>query len=208
VSSDRRSRVPLRLALALAACGLLLGGGCRRKPPSEQAPSEQPAPEAAASAPAEGPRAKASAAPRSEPAGTLRSRDVRNLELLLNGESVKLQDGVYEDARHIVRLLEPILRGDLDGDGRVDVVFVVSDQDLEAKQRPLYLYAALDRGGQPEPTPALQLPDHEKVRNLKLRDGEIRLELVVRRITDEPCCPSGRRTIVVRLDAGQLVEIG
>jgi hypothetical protein len=198
-----RCSPPLRLAIALAACGLLVGAGCRRKPPTaEQAPA------ADASAPAETAQPEAAPAPRSEPAGTLRSRDVRNAELDLNGERLRLQDGLYEDSRHVVRLQEPILRGDLDGDGRADAVFVVSDQVLGSSERLRYLYAALDREGRPEPTPALQLPDHEKVGNLKVRDGEIRIDLVFRRITDKPCCPSGRRTSVIRLGSGQLVEVG
>ncbi len=198
-----RSSASLRLAVALAACGLLAGVDCRRKPQAvEQAPAVD------SSAPAETARPDSAPAPRSEPAGTLRSRDVRNAELDLNGERLRLHDGLYEDSRHVVRLQEPILRGDLDGDGRADAVFVVSDQSLGSSERQRYLYAALDRDGKPQPTPALTLPDHDKVRNLRLREGEIRIELVFRRITDRPCCPSGRRTSIIRLGSGQLVEIG
>ncbi|MGE0453728.1 MAG: hypothetical protein AB7O37_12620 [Vicinamibacteria bacterium] len=199
-----RCSAPLRLAVALAACGLLAGAGCRRKP---QAAEQAPAVDASApAAPARQP--EASAAPRSEPPGTLRRSDVRNAELELNGERLRLRDGIYEDSSRIVRLLEPILRGDLDADGRADAVFVVEDQALGSSERQRYVYAALDREGKPQPTPALPLPDHEKVRNLTLREGEIRIDLVFRRITDKPCCPSGKRTSVIRLGSGQLVEVG
>jgi hypothetical protein len=200
------SRLGSRAAAVVAL--LLVSAGCRRSAPQTDGAANATSTTLAAGEPARLPEPPApeDAAPvkRGDPPRLL-TRALRNVEVTLEGVQVPLKAGVHEQNGHLYRLLEPIVRGDLDGDGAPDAVFVVEDRSPPPGPRLRYLVAALNRGGTPEPTNAEPLGERARVAALRIQSGEIQLSLAVLQLTDEACCPTGRDERRYKVSEGVLL---
>jgi hypothetical protein len=84
-----------------------------------------------------------------------------------------------------------LARGDLDGDGREDVV-VFLETSSGGSGSFLHMAAVLDRPEGPRPLPAEAIGDRAEVEGLEVINGQVVLDAVVSGPDDALCCPSLR----------------
>lgn len=122
--------------------------------------------------------------------------------------TLQLVDGHYEDSDLVDVELDPLsARGDLDGDGREDlIVLMITSSGGTGVFRDLYLLRR-DAGGQLSISPPAFLGDRVDVNALRIDRGEVVVDLVVQGENDPLCCPTQAVTYRFRLAGAEgLVE--
>ncbi|MFZ5755364.1 MAG: hypothetical protein ACOY3X_00505 [Pseudomonadota bacterium] len=120
--------------------------------------------------------------------------------------TLKLVDGHYEDSDLTTADLDPLeARGDLDGDGREDlVVLLVTGAGGSGVFRDLHLLRR--HGNVLQVSPPAFLGDRVDVTALRIEHGEVVADLVVQGENDPLCCPSVPVTYRFRLAGNALTE--
>lgn len=120
---------------------------------------------------------------------------------------MKLADGHYEDSDLTTGDLDTLeARGDLDGDGREDlVVLLVTGTGGSGVFRDIYVLRR-DAGGKLLVSPPAFLGDRVDVNDLRVERGEVVVDLVVQGENDPLCCPTQPVTYRFRLANNELVE--
>lgn len=121
--------------------------------------------------------------------------------------SLKLNDGHYEDSDLGIADLDTLdARGDLDGDGREDlVVLLVTSSGGTGVFRDLYVLRR-NAAGQLSVSPPAFLGDRVDVNALRIERGQVVVDLVVQGPDDPLCCPTQAVTYRFRLANDGLVE--
>lgn len=136
-----------------------------------------------------------------------------------NFQIIQLHDGYYidpvlassftsppaqDDAG--TRLVEPVIRGDIDHDGGEDVVVLLQRRGGGSGT---WRELAVILNHQPEPKSAatIYFGDRDVVRNVTIADGNITIIALIRQGGDSLCCPSLEIQKTFRLCQGNLVEI-
>jgi hypothetical protein len=141
--------------------------------------------------------------------------------LLEDGGPVQLRGGLWSGPATPSSGVEPsgaerpraalipylIARGDLDGDGREDVVVFLQTTGGGSGAF-LHLAAVLDRPEGPRALPAQGIGDRAEVESLEVVDGRIVLDAVVAGPSDALCCPSQRVRKTFAVADGELRELG
>jgi hypothetical protein len=96
--------------------------------------------------------------------------------------------------------------GNLDGDGAPDAAVLIATS-TGGSGTFLDLAAVLNRGNQPASDAIAFLGDRVLVDRVRIRDGEVQLDLTMHGPADPMCCPSVEATRRFRLVDGELVEI-
>lgn len=143
------------------------------------------------------------------PGPALSERSLRNAEyrseFTQNG-LVRLRDGTFEDAAaHVwVTMLDVMVHGDLDGDGRSDAVVVLAT-NTGGSGVFHELAVVVDRDGQPFNAALGDLGDRVKIKSLTVEDGRIVIDIVIQGPSDPMCCPTLRVTQKYELQVDSLV---
>ena len=123
----------------------------------------------------------------------------------LPGGNVKLTDGrfltrVGDRHPYYVDLLNPVVFGDLNGDGIDDAVVFLRANGGGGNHEGLYLTAVVNEQGQPRHVDSRYLGDVRGYpESLEIEDGDIVVQKWSYRPTDALCCPSQKETFVFRL---------
>ncbi len=121
---------------------------------------------------------------------------------------IQLTRGSFRDtARRVVAVMLPEYAvGNLDGDGAPDAAVLIATS-TGGSGTFLDLAAVLNRGNQPASDAIAFLGDRVLVDRVRIRDGEVQLDLTMHGPADPMCCPSVEATRRFRLVDGELVEI-
>lgn len=133
-------------------------------------------------------------APPSPAPADLTLEKIKNAEYKLNAidnpRVIRLVDGIFVDEdRTDVRLIEPIIFKDLNGDGVVDAAVLVGE-NFSGTGTFVSLVVFLNQNGQPLQFAATLVDDRPKITSLTVEDGQIVLEALVHGVDDPMCCPT------------------
>ena len=126
------------------------------------------------------------------------------------GARVTARDGKWleegPDGRQSLAVIDPGVRGDLDGDKIPDaaVLLVYSGGGSGAFN---YLAAVLNDQGRPRHVSSIELGDRVKVGSVAFEKGRVVASLVVHGANDPLCCPTVPVTRAFELAGGRLVEL-
>lgn len=129
-------------------------------------------------------------------------------------DPVTLTDGIWEGepymegaaSRPRVGLADGFeLRGDLNGDGRAETV-VLLWQSSGGSGTFDYLAVMEYRNGEPENIATAPIGDRVKIRNARISDGVIELDVTQQGPGDAACCPTHQLARSWSLEQGQLRE--
>lgn len=125
-----------------------------------------------------------------ETANVAAESDYRNVSYAIAGQSIRLEDGIAEDAsiadsatKLMTRLFGNEVRADLNGDGVEDIAFIVT-QDGAGSGTFFYVTAALGAEGGYRGVNAVFLGDRIAPQTTEFRNGEIIVNYADRRIDD------------------------
>lgn len=108
-------------------------------------------------------------------------------------QTVTLQDGTYHTgegpSQLSVRLLDPVVFGDLDGDNQDDAVLLLAENGGGSGVF-VSLLVILNQNGQPLQSGVTLIDDRPQIQNLHLENGLITLEAVIHGTNDPGCCPN------------------
>lgn len=135
-------------------------------------------------------------------------RSARYASQYVDEGEIQLERGFFEDtARRVVAVMLPEYAvGNLDGDGAPDAAVLIATS-TGGSGTFLDLAAVLNRGNQPASDAIAFLGDRVLVDRVRIRDGEVQLDLTMHGPADPMCCPSVEATRRFRLVDGELVEI-
>lgn len=131
-------------------------------------------------------------------------------------QPITLVDGRFEGqpfveggaTRPIVTLIpEPMIYGDLDGDGRADVAVLLAT-DTGGSGTFIHLAAVALQDGKPVNLATTLLGDRVRVQSLNIDNDRIEVVLLTQGPDDPQCCPSQEERHIFRLREGLLVEEG
>ncbi len=155
-----------------------------------------------------------------EDAGPYRQAGTPTAEQLANAtywgieeRPVRLVDGTWEGppfvagaaSRPRVRLLEPRLRTDANGDG-VDDAWVLLTRDSGGSGEYLYVAAVTARGGRTDNRGTLRVGDRVDIMAFEISDGNARLDYVTQAPGEPACCPTLMVSSVYGLEGYRVVE--
>jgi hypothetical protein len=128
---------------------------------------------------------------------------------------VTLRDGAWQgkpyvkggaEAPQVTLMRNPIAYGDLDRDGRPEAVMLLT-QSTGGSGQFLHVAVAGARRGQPRSLAATQVGDRVQVRDVRVQNGRIWLDVVRAGPDDPACCPGEVASVGWTLSRGRLVPI-